>query len=45
MAQTNVLLPVPFGPMTIFNLGPGKNSADVYVTKFVTLIRTIAPAL
>jgi hypothetical protein len=29
----------------MFNFGPGKNSAEVYVTKSVTLIRTIAPGL
>jgi hypothetical protein len=27
----------------MFKLGPGKNSADVYVTKLVSLMRTIAP--
>jgi hypothetical protein len=43
MAQTRVLLPVPLGPITIFRLGPGKNSAAVYVTKLVNLTRTIAP--
>src|SRR5271156_1252629 len=43
MAQTSVLLPVPLGPMTILRFGPGKNSAEVYVTKFVNLTRRMAP--
>lgn len=43
MAQTSVLFPVPLGPMTMFKLGPGKNSTAVYVTKFSSLTRTIAP--
>ena len=43
MAQTRVLLPVPFGPMIILRLGPKWNSAEVYVTKLVSLTRTIDP--
>ena len=29
----------------MFRFGPGKNSAEVYVTKFVNLTRTMEPAL
>lgn len=43
MAQTSVLFPVPFGPITIFRFGPGKNSTDEYVTKFVSFTRRMAP--
>jgi hypothetical protein len=43
IAQTSVLFPVPFGPMTMFRFGPGKNSTDEYVTKFVSLTRMMAP--
>ena len=32
-AQTIVLFPVPFGPITMFKLGPGVNEHDSYVTK------------
>src|ERR1700754_4965836 len=43
IAQTRVLFPVPFGPITMFKFGPGKNSAEVYVTKFDNLTRTMEP--
>src|ERR1700756_2155184 len=36
-------LPDPFGPMTRFIFGPGKNSAFVYVTKFFRVTRTMDP--
>lgn len=43
MAQTMVDFPVPFGPITMFKFGPGKTSTWEYVTKFLTLIRTMLP--
>ena len=44
IAQTIVDFPDPLGPMTRFIFGPGKNSAEVYVTKFVSVTRSMEPA-
>jgi hypothetical protein len=34
---------VPLGPMIMFKLGPGRNSADVYVTKSFMATLTMEP--
>jgi hypothetical protein len=38
MAHTIVDLPVPFGPMMTFKLGPGENSTESYVLKELVYI-------
>mmetsp|Transcript_28203 Transcript_28203/g.47446 ORF Transcript_28203/g.47446 Transcript_28203/m.47446 type:complete len:442 (-) Transcript_28203:88-1413(-) len=43
IAWVMALLPVPLGPMTTFNLGPGFTSHSSYVKKFFILIREIEP--
>jgi hypothetical protein len=45
MACVKADLPVPFGPNTIFNRGPVKNSHSSNVRKFLTLTLTIDPTL
>jgi hypothetical protein len=43
IAQTRVLFPVPLGPIIMFKLGPGRNSAEVYVTKSFMATLMIEP--
>ena len=43
-AQTKLLLPVPFGPITKFILGPGRRVISSYVMKLFRVMRTMLPS-
>ena len=45
MAHKIVDLPLPLGPTTTFNLGPGRTSASAYVRKLCMRMRRIEPGL
>ena len=43
IAQAMELFPVPLGPKIMFRYGPGRNSTQSYVKKFLSWMRTIEP--